>query len=203
VTGSQPVRFPIAGPNGYGIMPYYGNGFVRYFIARDPHFNPLKFRLPDFADRARQISELLDSTNPDLSAFAARGGKLIVKTNTADFGPSPFQAINYYKSVVATIGQQRAEESIRLYAAPGANHGGAIVSVTTREPMPSTVDLLGVLDQWVETGTPPDTLTLVDQEKQAPFTVLSSRPMCRYPLYPRYDGHGDPKQASSFACARQ
>jgi feruloyl esterase len=30
--------------------------------------------------------------------------------------------------------------------------------------------------------------------------IRSSRPMCGYGLYPRYNGKGDPKEASSFTC---
>jgi len=52
-------------------------------------------------------------------------------------------------------------------------------------------------------GQVPDSLTQVSQEEQAPFKTLASRPMCRYPLSPRYDGHGDPSEAASFTCAKQ
>jgi feruloyl esterase len=43
----------------------------------------------------------------------------------------------------------------------------------------------------------------VSQQEQPPFKTIASRPMCRYPLSPRYDGHGDPSQAASFTCAKQ
>ena len=32
--------------------------------------------------------------------------------------------------------------------------------------------------------------------------VLASRPMCKYPAYPRYKGKGDVKAASSFICTK-
>ncbi len=70
------------------------------------------------------------------------------------------------------------------------------------EPVPSDVDLLGVLDSWSDKGEVPGTLTQVTQERDAPFKIVASRPMCLYPLYPRYDGKGDPKSASSFTCAQ-
>jgi feruloyl esterase len=202
-TGSQPAQFPIPVPNKQGLLPYYGNGFARYFVARDPNFNPLQFQLANFASRSREISALMDSTDPDLSTFLAHAGKLILKVNGADYAPSPFQGINYYKSVVATMGQAQVDSLIRFYVAPGANHNGQIVSGTTGEAMPSFVDLLAVLDGWVESGNAPETLTLVGQEKQPPFNVTASRPMCRYPLYPRYDGRSDPKQSASFICTKQ
>jgi hypothetical protein len=52
-------------------------------------------------------------------------------------------------------------------------------------------------------GKAPDTLVQVSQEIMPPFKVISSRPMCRYPLYPRYNGQGDPNGAASFTCAEQ
>jgi tannase/feruloyl esterase len=148
------------------------------------------------------LSALLDSTNPDLSAFRAHGGKLILKTNGADFLLSPFQAIEYYKTVVVRMGQTNVDSFVRLYVAPGTNHGGNGVD-SSGTAIPNGVDLLGVLDEWVESGKAPDTLVQVSQQMNMPFTVHSSRPMCRYPLYPRYDGRGDPSQASSFTCTRQ
>jgi feruloyl esterase len=69
--------------------------------------------------------------------------------------------------------------------------------------VPGKLDLLGVLDAWIDKGKAPDTLTQVSQQDQAPFKTIASRPMCRYPLSPRYDGHGDLSQAASFTCAKQ
>jgi hypothetical protein len=56
--------------------------------------------------------------------------------------------------------------------------------------VPAKIDMLGVLDTWVDTGKAPDTLTQVSQQDQAPFKTIASRPMCRYPLSPRYGGEG-------------
>jgi hypothetical protein len=61
----------------------------------------------------------------------------------------------------------------------------------------------GALDSGVDTGQVPERLLQVTQEGQAPFKIIASRPMCRYPLTPRYGGRGDPNEASSFACASQ
>jgi feruloyl esterase len=201
VTRSQPAQFPLPASE---IQTHfgYGSGFIRYFIARDPTFNPLHFSPANFVERTREISSLIDSTDPDLSAFAARGGKLIVKENASDYAQSVLAGIDYYRSVVATLGQARVDQFIRLYVTPGVNHAGDGVT-SSGAAVPAKVDLLGALDSWVDTGEAPDTLVQVSQEPNAPFAVLSSRPMCRYPLYPRYDGHGDPKQASSFICSPQ
>jgi feruloyl esterase len=202
VTGLRPARFPDPSPEGQGIHWSHGNGGARYFIARDAKLDPFAFAPSKFSDRMRQLSEMLDATDPDLSAFLARNGKLILKANGADFALSPFQVIDYYKSVVAKLGQPRADQFIRFYVTPGVNHQGNGV-LRSGEAVPAKIDLLGALDAWVDTGEPPGPLMQVSQEANAPFSILSSRPMCRYPLYPHYDGRGDPKQASSFTCTPQ
>jgi len=85
---------------------------------------------------------------------------------------------------------------------PGVNHPGNGV-MRDGTAVPAKVDLLGALDTWVDLGKAPETLMQVSQQEQAPFKIIASRPMCRYPLSPRYDGHGDPSQAASFSCAKQ
>jgi feruloyl esterase len=135
----------------------------------------------------------MDSTNPDLSAFAARGGKLIVSEHMADYAQSPFAGVQYYESVVARFGQPAVDRFMRLYVTPGADHMG--------QGAPSNVDMLSVLVDWVEGGKAPGDLVQVSQRLAPPFEVTAARPMCRYPAYPRYRG-GDPHKAESFACAR-
>ena len=145
---------------------------------------------------------MFDTTDPDLSAFQARGGKLILKGNGADYQRSVLQEIDYYKSVVGKMGQDRVDQFIRFYVTPGVNHPGNGV-MSDGKAVPAKVDLLGALDAWVDVGKAPDSLMQVSQQEEAPFKTIASRPMCRYPLSPRFDGHGDPSQAASFTCAKQ
>ena len=58
-----------------------------------------------------------------------------------------------------------------------------------------TADFLGALTAWVETGATPGELIAT---KTLPPHL--TRPLCRYPMYPRYVGAGDPNDAASFAC---
>jgi feruloyl esterase len=139
----------------------------------------------------QQISALMDSTNADLSAFSAHGGKLIMYENMSDYAQSPYAGIAYYKSVVDRMGQSSVDDFMRLYITPGADHMGV--------GAPSSVDMLDVLTGWVEKGKTPGDLVQQLQETKAPFAVMSARPMCRYPAYPHYHG-GDPAKAESFMC---
>jgi len=105
-----------------------------------------------------------------------------------------------YRSVVAKLGQTAVDRFMRLYVTAGVNHGGSGVSGTTGEPIPQYVDLLGVLDRWVERSEAPRDLVQTSVEADPPFKEIASRPMCSFPRYPRYRGAGDPKAASSFTC---
>jgi feruloyl esterase len=141
----------------------------------------------------------MDSTDPDLSRFAARSGKLILKENMSDHAISPFNAIAYYMSVVHNLGQMSVDSFIRFYVTPGANHGGGGISSVDGTALPQGVDLLDAIDNWADRGIAPGALVQVAQDPKPPFAVTASRPMCRYPQWPRYMG-GPPKDAASFLC---
>ena len=174
-----------------GIAWFYGSGAIKYFYARDPDFDVRKTNPNALKPRVLEVSALMDSTNPDLSAFHARGGKLIILENMADFAQSPYAGITYADSVVRRLGAVRTAEFLRLYVAPGVDHVGA--------GAPGNVDMLAALAEWVERGRAPDGLLLVEQETMAPFVVKRSRPLCEWPKYTRYKG-GEVNAASSFEC---
>jgi hypothetical protein len=179
----------------------YGANFVRYFVARDANFDARNYDPNNFRARVQQVSELIDSSDPDLSAFFARGGKLILRENTGDLAQSPLAGIDYFNAVVAKVGQAMADRSARLYISPASDHSGPAASVTDGSAVPTMVDLLDPLDRWVTAGqAPPDAIVQTVKATLPPFALQAARPMCRYPGYPRYTG-GDRLQAASYACA--
>jgi hypothetical protein len=202
ITGPKPSVYPPSSPEEQGRSWYYGSGFLRYFIAGDPNFDPRRFRPEDFRARIEHISAMMDSTDPDLSRFATRGGKLILKENMSDHAISPFNGIAYYKSVVDSLGQTSVDSFMRFYVTPGANHGGAGISSVDGSALPQGIDLLDAIDSWVDRGVAPGALLQVAQDPKPPFAITASRPLCRYPQWPRYVG-GPPEDAGSFACVRE
>jgi hypothetical protein len=170
---------------------FYGAGAIQYFYARNPSVDLRSYRAADYAARVREVSALMDSTNPDLRAFAARGGKLVMLENLADYAQSPYAGIGYYESVVRTMGQGAVDGFMRLYTAPGVDHVGT--------GGPANVDMLSAVVDWVERGKAPEGLTLVEQNAKPPFAVTRARPLCRWPQVPRYKA-GDVASASSFSC---
>ena len=191
-TGTAPPTLPPGPASSRAWL--YGSGAIQYFIARDPGYDPRRFNPDEFVGRMREVSALMDSTNPDLSAFAARGGKLIISEHMADYAQSPYAGIEYYKSVLERMGLSAAEDFLRLYVTPGADHMGI--------GAPSAVDMVEVLSDWVERGKAPGELVQATHELKLPFPIVATRPMCRYPAFPRYLG-GDVAKAESFDCAQR
>ncbi len=176
-----------------GIAWLFGSGAMRHIFVREPNFDVSKYAPELFHTRVLEVSALMDATNPDLSAFHARGGKLIILENMADYAQSPYAGIGYYESVVKKMGSETANKFLRLYTAPGVDHVGS--------GAPGNVDALTALTNWVERGQAPANLTVVDQELKVPFATVRELPLCAWPSWPRHR-NGDVKLASSFECVK-
>jgi len=176
-----------------GIAWFYGAGAIQYFYAQNPKLDVMQYKPEDYADRVRYVSSQMDSTNPDLSAFASAGGKLILLENLGDYAQSPYAGIQYFESVQKRLGADKVAGFARLYTAPNVDHVGT--------GAPANADFLGALTAWVERGQAPSLMTLVEQSLTPPFTPSRSRPLCEWPLITRYKG-GDLNGAASFACER-
>jgi hypothetical protein len=174
---------------------------VTGFLMRNPAANPLDYVDGSLGDRRRELSEWLDSTDPDLTRFAARRGRMIVAIGTDDTLASPGAQLDYYQSVIDRMGQSRVDAFARFFVIPQVGHGLRGNSYVTNaqgrtmapSPIPSTFDRVGVLLDWVENGIAPGrsiTVTAGDR----------SLPLCSYPSYPRYVG-GSPDVAASYTCA--
>jgi len=199
VTGTANPAIP-PNPTANATQWLYGNNWIRHAIVKDPNYDVRTYDPQNFRARVQQTSELIDSTNPDLSAFFARGGKLILRENAADRAQSALMGIDYYKAVVAKSGQTAVNQSVRLYVSPGSTHTGNSRSVTDQTPVPTMVDLLAPLDLWATAGqAPDDALMQTVKGTVPPFATKASRPMCRYPHYPQFNG-GDRLQASGYTC---
>jgi feruloyl esterase len=173
---------------------------LRYFIARNAAFDPRGYTPEAFKARVEHISALMDATDPDLSAFHARGGKVILRENMGDYAQSPLAGVEYFKTVVRHLGEPQVEEFMRLYLSTASAHSGLGRSTTDRVDVPTAIDLLDPLDRWVTGGEAPgDVLVQVRKATVAPFDTLASRPLCRYPDYPHYVS-GDKQKTDSYRC---
>ncbi|WNG37924.1 tannase/feruloyl esterase family alpha/beta hydrolase [Archangium violaceum] len=173
----------------------FGSGLIKYFITRDPNYDPLTFDPNNWQPRINEMSALVSANNTNLGSFRARGGKLILWHGGTDAAISLKGTAAYYEGVVQSAGGQAAADTfVEYFPAPGVNHcaGGAGAD---------TVDLLTALENWVEKGVAPSQAGLVATklDPQTGQSVLS-RPLCKYPRYPKYKGSGDVNSADSFTC---
>jgi feruloyl esterase len=167
----------------------FGNGIMRYFVYNDPDWTYENHDYDTFQKDSKRAAEILNATNPDLSAFRKRGGKMILYSGWSDNAQSGLAMVGYYENVLAY--DKSAAKDTRLFMMPGVEHcfGG---------PGPSFVNYLTEIDKWVQSGEAPDKVTAywLNQKMQP----TGSRPVCAYPEVARYDGKGDTRDASSFSC---
>jgi feruloyl esterase len=174
---------------------------VTGFLMRNPAANPLDYvEGGPLNGRRQELSPWLDSTSPDLTRFANRGGKMIVTIGTDDTLASPGAQLDYYQSLVDTMGHARLDGFARLFVMPQAGHGlsgrnhgfdgeGKAVPVA---PIPNTFDRFTLLANWVERKVAPGMFVVVTAGDK-------SLPLCSYPTYPKYAG-GPASVTSSYTC---
>ena len=171
----------------------------------DAAWDARRFRL---ADDLPAIDRLMDlhADNPDIGAFARRGGKLILFQGWADGLVSALPTADYYEAVRKRVGSPSADGAVRLFMVPGMGHcvGG---DATDRFggigrdglSLDAEHDMLSALEQWADGGPAPERIVAA---KMDGASVVRTRPLCAYPAAARYDGKGSPQDAASFACVR-
>jgi feruloyl esterase len=182
---------------------------VTGFLMQDPSANPLDYAEGKaMNERRKQISEWLDATNPDLSTFYKRGGKIMLTVGTQDFIASSGAQLDYYQSLINKMGQKKLDKFARLYVVPQGGHGlsgrsykmngdGETVEVKNI-PAPNSNDKIDMIISWVEESNAPAKTLFVNSEGR-----IGVKPegkgyiICSYPNFPRYIG-GPEDQVSSY-----
>jgi feruloyl esterase len=163
----------------------FATNFLRYLAYRtDPSSS---YRLSQFhftVSGYRQLTALAgvyDATDPDLSSFAAAGGRLIIDQGWADQAIPPFGTVAYYKAVVDAAGGYPASQAFsRLYMIPAQYH-----CLAGGDPALAGADLLTPLIDWVQHGTPPGTLSFELASTKTPNkTTTAARSLSVAPLDP-------------------
>lgn len=166
--------------------------WVKYSVAGDADFNsfeldPVNPEL-QYAERISELSGMLNS-GTDISAFADRGGKLLLAHGLSDVLVSSRATEIYYQRLLEQMGQEKVDSFVRYYEIPGFGHGAS-------SHFHATWDSLTALENWVEQDVEPENQVTMDLIGAPGRT----RPLCDYPAWPRYVEGGDPMSASSFEC---
>lgn len=195
-----------------GTQGRFSTNFMRSVVTGDDNWQPGNFDFDRDAPLIERFGPILNATDPDLSRFAARGGKLILFHGWADAAIPPLNTINYFDSVGTKMGPQR-EQFARLFMVPGMQHclagpgpstfGGISAAVQPANP---TGDLSAALEQWVEKGVAPETIRAVRPKNlllalydPTQGGVDRSALLCAYPKQAKLNG-GDQSDAASYTC---
>jgi len=200
-----PVGAEIAGPNGrsgwdgwilkdggLSQSAEYAESALRYMIfpQPDPAYELTRFNLERQAHLFNELGKLIGATDPDLSRFRDRGGKILMYMGWADPALNPLMGVEYYESVLRRMGPS-ARDFFKLYMLPGVFHCGGGAG-------PACFDPLARVIPWVEQGLAPGAIVASQVEGGK---VLRTRPLCPYPQAAAYQGRGSIDDAANFRCA--
>lgn len=183
---------PVRGSDDLPFVMVAATSGIRYMVMDDspgPHFDWRDFSYPRDAHKLAKTSKLMDPKDVDLTAFKARGGKLIIVHGWADTLISPIDSINWFESMREFMGgAEKTAEFAQLYTVPGMHHGSGGHG-------PHIFDAQTALRKWVEDDVAPTGLLMTDEEKAR---VYRERIFYPYPAISVYKGSGDPNLASSY-----
>jgi feruloyl esterase len=199
ITGATPTA---------ALQFFFSTQAFKNMVYNDPNWDFKSFDLERDSKLAHEkLAPILNATDPDLKAFSARGGKLILYHGWNDAALPPVNTINYFQSVVAKMGQRQANSFVRLFMAPGVQHCGGgpgpdrFGQIVTNGQSDPQHDLTLALERWVEEGTAPELVIATKRQGANPQdAVLRTRPLCPYPRVARYKGSGSTDEAANFVC---
>jgi feruloyl esterase len=194
-------RFPVylaSGPNMQVLYDAIGSGeataygaFVRGFLATNMGRAPGTMEAFDAIGSqtaVQSFSTTMDMTDPNIDAFKAKGGKMIIVQGTNDMLVQMSGTTWYWEQPAARYGDQLSGFA-KYYAVPGFGNGIGDFAATW--------DAVSALEGWVERGVAPNNQVVIDA---TPANSGRSRPLCEYPKFPKYVS-GDNKLAASYTCA--
>ena len=119
ITGSSPEK---------SLMFAFSTQFYKNMMYDNANWDYHSFKADRDTEAAdKKQAHNLNATDPDLSRFRARGGKLILYHGWSDAAIAPQNTIDYYKSVTAKMGARQTAGFVRLFMVPGMQHcGGGI-----------------------------------------------------------------------------
>ncbi|THV85201.1 tannase and feruloyl esterase [Aureobasidium pullulans] len=134
--------------------------------------------------------DVLQTTNPDLSAFHGGGGKILTVHGEQDDSIPTGSSVHFYESVRKTMyPKQSYNNSVaamndwyRLYLVPGAAHCSTN-TLQANGPWPQTT--MAQMIDWVENGNVPKTLNAT-----AITGDMANWQLCSWPLRPMYKNNG-------------
>jgi feruloyl esterase len=169
----------------------YAEDFFKYIVFKDEKWDPKSLNYDSDVATTDKTATGLNAADGDLTKFVGHGGKLLIYHGWSDPGIPPYNAVNYYESVLKVTRDKKAvRDSVRLFMIPGMGHCGGGDGT-------STFDMAAAVDAWVQTKAAPSE---IPASKIADGKVVRTRPLCAYPAVAAYKGTGSTDEAANFVC---
>jgi hypothetical protein len=168
----------------------FGTQFMKFFVFNDPEWDYLKYDFTNYRRDSKLAGSMLNATDPNLDAFKARGGKLVLYHGWSDAALSALATTKYYEQVQAR--DRSSMDYARLFMLPGVAHCGGGAG-------PDRVDWYSVIDDWVDKGKAPERIV---SSKIVSGKTTRTRPLCAYPTHAVYKGTGSIDDEASFTCGK-
>lgn len=205
----------------------YGTDYAAKYVFDDAAWDwRSNFSYTTFVDADRLDPGDVNALQYDLSAFHARGGKVITYHGYADGLIPPGASRLLYDNTYTEMAGRGVEldDFYRLFFVPGMQHcggsvydapwyfGGSGQGTTLQDlarqdawPLPGSGDgqhdvLLALMD-WVEKGQGPESIVATKFKNDTIAKgIWRQRPICKYPGQAQYIGSGDIHNATNWAC---
>ena len=201
----------VTGPApGKSLQYAFGTGFFANMMFNNAAWDYHTFNVDrDLKAADDKMGPILNATDPDLTAFKERGGKLILYHGWNDAAIPAGNSINYYQSVLSKMGANSAGEFVRLYMVPGMQHcsggpGPDMFGQWSVAQGDAQHDIDTALERWVEEGTAPGPIVAAKYKSwmNPAGGVARTRPLCPYPEVARWKGSGSTDEAANFVCGK-
>jgi feruloyl esterase len=178
----------VGGPDPAGLFLDY----FKYVVCKNPNWDWRTFQVDRDTALADKAADGIVAIDPDLSAFAQHGGKLLIYHGWADQQVTPQASIEFYEAAAAGAHANGGDVSswMRLFMAPGMAH-------CTGGEGPDQFDKMSAMENWVERAAPP---AQIIASHLTTGKVDRTRPLCPYPQQAQYKGQGDINVAANFVC---
>jgi hypothetical protein len=183
----------------------------KYWVYFDPNWDWKTLTYANyeafFQKTVQMVGPVIATDNPDLSAFAERGGKLLLFHGWSDPLIMPEGTTRYFDAVRQAVPD--LDEFAKLFMVPGMGHcsGGpgpnrfGFVPFGMGDATDAEHDIFTALMTWSERDVAPQKLIATKYDADDPtHAVQRTRPLCPYPRVAGYDGSGSIDDATNFTC---
>ena len=146
-----------------------------------------------------------------VARFLNKGGKLIMYHGYSDPVISAYRSILFYESLADLVGGYTPlQNNARLFMVPDMGHcingtgpdNFGKLAEPPGYPVDAQHDVLSALEEWVEYGRAPPSITASHYtgDNSTIGYIDRTMPLCPFPTEARYTGSGDVNDAASWTC---